>query len=135
MGTATGERSNRRGVGRSPHGVQPQNGVWYHFAAEPDTPEALALVARLPDPIPWPDGLAPAPVTIDPQPLDTDPLPTADVLVVTYTVAEGEALADVLAPGQPTTSWIRYRNGWAELKKSVQPGAPSLARDQAGCGP
>ena len=111
----------------------PKTASGYHFAAEPDTPEALALVARLqPDPIPWPDGLAPAPVTIDPPPLDTDPLPTADVLVVTYTVAEGEALADVLAPGQPTTSWTRYRNGWAELKTSVQPGAPSLARDQAG---
>lgn len=77
----------------------PKTASGYHFAAEPDTPEALALVAQLqPDPIPWPDSLAPTPVTIDPQPLDTDPLPTADVLVVTYTVAEGEALADVLAP-------------------------------------
>jgi nucleoside phosphorylase len=111
----------------------PKAASGYHFAAEPDTVEARALVARLqPDPIPWPNGLAPTPATIDPPPADTDPLPQADVLIVTYTVAEGEALADVLTPGQPTTAWTSYRNGWAELKKSVQHGAPSLTRDQAG---
>lgn len=38
----------------------------------------------------------------------------------------------MLALGRSTTSWTRYRNGWAELKNSVQHGAPSLGRDQAG---
>jgi hypothetical protein len=45
----------------------PKAASGYHFAAEPDTVEARALVARLqPDPIPWPNGLAPTPATIDP---------------------------------------------------------------------
>lgn len=35
----------------------------------------------------------------DPAPPDTDPPPAAAVLIVTYTVAEAEALADVLSPG------------------------------------
>jgi nucleoside phosphorylase len=111
----------------------PQAASGYHFAAEPGTVEAHALVAGLhPDPIPWPSGLVPTPVNADPPPAETDPLPQVDVLIVTYTVAEGQALADVLTPGYPTTAWTPYRNGWAELKKSVQKGAPSLARDQAG---
>ncbi|SDI86908.1 Phosphorylase superfamily protein [Frankineae bacterium MT45] len=107
----------------------------YRFAVAPDTEQAQALVAALhPDPIPWPAGFAPMPMTLNPPPADTDPLPKADALIVTYTVAEGEALADVLTPGRPTAAWTRYRNGWDELKKSVQKGAPSLmpGKDQAG---
>jgi nucleoside phosphorylase len=123
------------GVALARHVIEfdPHAASGYHFAAEPNTAEAHALVAGLhPDPIPWPAGLAPIPVSIDPPPAETDPLPQVDVLIVTYTVAEGHALADVLAPGYPTTAWTSYRNGWDELKKSVQQGAPSLRSDQAG---
>jgi hypothetical protein len=38
---------------------------------------------------------------LDPPPAPGDPLPAADVLVVTWTIAETEALADVFTPGQP----------------------------------
>ena len=127
--------SDPTGVGLARHVIEfdPQVASGYHFAAEPNTAEAHALVAGLhPDPIPWPSGLAPAPVGITPAPAETDPLPRADVLIVTYTVAEGHALADVLTPGHPTTAWVAYRNGWDELKKSVQQGAPSLKSDRAG---
>lgn len=113
----------------------PKSASSYRFAAEPSTAQAHALVEVVQaDPIPWPAGLAPTPVTLNPAPADTDPLPAADALIVTYTVAEGEALADVLDPGHPTTTWTSYRNGWTELKKSVQKGAPSLesGRDRAG---
>jgi nucleoside phosphorylase len=123
------------GVALAHHVIEfdPHAASGYHFAAEPNTAEAHALVAGLhPDPIPWPSGLAPTPVSIDPPPAETDPLPQADVLIVTYTVAEGQALADVLTPGHPTTAWTSYRNGWDELKKSLQQGAPSLRSDRAG---
>lgn len=105
----------------------PRAASHYKFAAEPGSSEAEALAAALkPDPIPWPDDLAPAIITITPAPAGTDPLPEAAVLIVTYTVAEGYALADVLTPGLDTSAWTPCRNGWDELKKTVKKGAPSL---------
>ncbi|MGI3781291.1 MAG: hypothetical protein ACRYG2_11005, partial [Janthinobacterium lividum] len=107
----------------------------YLFAATPASAPALAMAAKVlaPDPIPWPDGLAPTPTRPTRKPGTTVPLPQADVLVVTYTVAEALALADVLTPGWAVDDWLRYRNGWQQLKKTVAPGrAPSLERDQAG---
>lgn len=79
-------------------------------------PEKLA-------PIPWPAGLEPtlhgghAPPEI----------PEADVLVVTYTAAEGQALADVLTPGHPSSSWAKYVEGWASYEPELTDRSP--ARD------
>src|SRR4051812_38908900 len=104
----------------------------YTFAAPPGTAEAASLAAALkPDPIPWPVGLAPAPTLSSSAPSADQPLPPADVLVVTYTVAEGYAVADVLTPGRPTSHWTDYRHKWAEIKKTVKEGAPSLHVDRA----
>ncbi len=76
--------------------------------------------------LPFPSGYAPRPL----KAVQTDenaPLPQADALVVTYTVAEGYALADVLTPGLNTTDWTKYKNGWSELKAQiVGDRAPSL---------
>lgn len=83
------------------------------------------------DPIPWPGDYSPAWKLIEGV-TDTDPLPHADVLVVTYTVAEGQALADVLTPGHPSSSWTPYRNGWGALKARVGPHGPSHHSDRAG---
>jgi len=58
-----------------------------------------------PDPQPWGAGEAPGPL---------DPLPEADVLVVTWTVAEHEAVADVLTPGHPRNTWARYARRYNE---------------------
>jgi nucleoside phosphorylase len=58
--------------------------------------------------IPFPEGLAPQPQPIEPVPPRDAPLPQADVVVVTWTVAELNALADVLTPGHPRTHWYRY---------------------------
>lgn len=66
-------------------------------------------------PLPWPAGLAPKPGHYNATPLTA--LPKADVLVVTWTAAEWQALADVLTPGHPTTSWLRYAENW----KSFEP--------------
>lgn len=57
--------------------------------------------------IPWPDNLAPT--VVDPQPHNP---PKADVLVVTYTAAEAQALGDVLSDGIPSKSWTKYTTGW-----------------------
>lgn len=110
----------------------PRAAAHYRFAAGPESAAAQSLAASFhADPIPWPRGLAPTPVHPDPLPADTDPLPTADALVVTYTVAEAYAAADVLTPGLPTSGWTDYRHNWAEIKKTVKQGAPSLHDDRA----
>ena len=103
----------------------PRSAAHYEYAAAADSPEADALAASVHiNPITWPDGLAP-------HPQDTTveagaPLPKADVLVVTYTVAEGYALADVLTPGIDTNAWHPYTHNWADLRKLVGPDGPSL---------
>jgi nucleoside phosphorylase len=52
--------------------------------------------------------------------------------VVTYTMAEGACLADVLTPGHPSTDWTSYQNGWGDLRPLVGPDGPSLKSDRAG---
>ncbi len=81
-----------------------------------------------PAPIPWPDGLAPRGAAYGGA--ADDPLPSADVLVVTWTAAEGEALADVLTPGMPSTSWKPYSHLWSSYVPQLTERSP--ARD-AGC--
>jgi len=112
----------------------PRQPSGYVFAASPSSERAIELAEPLsPTPIPWPHGLAPAPMQPDPAPPDTDPLPSADVLVVTYTVAEGYALADILTPGWDTTRWTAYRNGWAGVRAMITGHrAPALHYRRAG---
>lgn len=79
--------------------------------------------------LPWPDGLAPQPQPWGPGevPGRDDPLPRADVLVVTWTVAEHEALADVLTPGHARNTWARYaRNFDDHYVPQIRNGAPAL---------
>lgn len=99
---------------------------------DPDQPERrlvpdepLLPVIHL-DPIPWPAGLAPTPITGEPAPKQAHPLPKVDVVVVTWTVAEAKALADVLTPGIPSTSWTPYRHQWASYVPKIRKGAPAL---------
>lgn len=66
------------------------------------------------EPIPWPDGLAPT----KPTEIPTE-LPQADVLVVTYTAAEAQALADVLTPGHPSSAWAKYTTNWTEYESQL----------------
>jgi nucleoside phosphorylase len=79
-------------------------------------------------PIQWPDGLAPRGA---PYNLAADqPLPRADVVVVTWTVAEGQALADVLTPGLPSVSWKPYAHQWSSYEPQLTSRSPAR---QAGC--
>ena len=83
--------------------------------------------------IPFPDGLAPIPQPIDPPPAPDDPLSPADVLVVTWTVAEVNALADVLTPDHGRDSWYRYARGFEEkYRDKIRRGAPALKAGRLG---
>ena len=64
--------------------------------------------------IPWPGGRTPTKPTSVPA-----ELPEADILVWTYTRAEGEALADVFTPGHPLSAWVPYTTGWAEYESQL----------------
>lgn len=83
--------------------------------------------------IPFPRGLAPNPQPIDPVPDPGDVLPQADVVVITWTVAELNALADVLTPGYPRRRWYRYnRNFESQYLDKIREGAPARAARRLG---
>jgi nucleoside phosphorylase len=94
-------------------------------------PEAAAAPAGLS--IEWPAGLAPIPQppTVPPDP--EGPLPTADVLVVTWTAAEHKALADVLTPGHTSRNWLPYRHRFTDtFLPQIRTGAPARAAGRLG---
>ena len=102
--------------------------------AEPDAllqsaPEVLTLLQTQHDLHDlFPAGLAPEPTLLDPAPASDAPLPRADYLVVTWTVAELSALADVLTPGISRTSWHPYdRNFATDYLPKIRSGAPARA--------
>lgn len=108
----------------------------YGLSAEdlgPRLDPATTAAALLDLGLPWPAGTAPQPKAITPEPDRNDPLPQADVLVVTWTVAEVEALADVLTPGIGRNSWYRYaRRFESHYVPQIRGGAPALAAKRLG---
>src|SRR5215208_56829 len=88
------------------------------------------VISQVPDPLDlqdrYPDGLAPNPEDPDPQWVLSDPLPQADVLVITWTIAEQRALADVLTPGFSRARWTRYNRRFEEhYRPLIRRGAPA----------
>jgi nucleoside phosphorylase len=76
--------------------------------------------------LPWPATLTPTPAELAVEPDPADPLPRADVLVVTWTIAEMLALADVLTPGvNPRTRWYRYDRFFDSYRPKIRAGAPA----------
>ncbi len=75
-------------------------------------PETMAARRRLH--LPFPDGLAPVPLELPEVPDPDEPLPRSDILVITWTVAENNGLADVLTPGFSRKKWYRYRHRFDE---------------------
>lgn len=82
----------------------------------------------------YPAGLKPTALPINPKPDKSAPLPKADIVVVTWTVAEAEALADVFtcpfhrpSGSNPTQNdWYPYdRNFTTLFKDQIRRGAPS----------
>lgn len=101
---------------------------------EPDlsiAPAEAALTADLA--IPFPPGLAPVPQPPPTPAAPGDPLPHADVLVVTWTVAEQNALADVFTPGYARLRWPRYNRNFAtDYADDIRRGAPAAASQRLG---
>jgi len=93
-------------------------------------PPGAGLTADLA--IPFPDDLAPVPQPIDPPPSPSAELPRADVLVVTWTVDEVQALADVLTPGFGRDRWYRYDRKFAQYDPQIRRGAPAKIAKRLG---
>jgi hypothetical protein len=82
--------------------------------------------------VPWPRNLAPK---TGPQPRANpgDPLPAADVLVVTWTVDEGHALSRVLTPGKDShNDYVPYTQNFSSIAKKMRPGCPALLAKRLG---
>src|SRR5215472_11088257 len=75
--------------------------------------------------IPWPKGLAPTTDKII-RKGKGGRLPTADVLVVTWTVDEGHALSRVLTPGKDSRNdYVPYTHNYATISKKMRNGCPA----------
>jgi nucleoside phosphorylase len=81
-------------------------------------------------PIPWPDGLAPTVAAHSGS--DADALPKADVLIVTWTEAEFQALADVLTPGCPSTEWTHYAKNFSAYLPQLTDRSPAKEAQRLG---
>src|SRR5262250_2731051 len=82
--------------------------------------------------VPWPSKMAP---TTDGtvRTGSAGRLPTADVLVVTWTVDEGHALSRVLTPGKDSRNDYRsYTHNFASITKKMQRGCPALKAKRLG---
>lgn len=101
------------------------------LALKPEPGATATLTADLS--IPFPDGLAPVPQPLSPSPSPSDPLPEVDVIVVTWTVAEANALADVLTPERGRNSWYRYARDFdSKYRDKIRPGAPAQKAQRLG---
>jgi nucleoside phosphorylase len=107
-------------------------------AAWPAPPPTLSAYV----PVAWPAGFEPQPATQLPS---GESLPECDVLMVTWTVEEGRALARVLTPGcesiLPTKSepakpgviyWKPYTKNYAEIAADMNPGCPAREKQRLG---
>jgi hypothetical protein len=73
----------------------------------------LSPSAQLPAAPSWPEGGAPTAVPLTPAPAETDDLTRFegyDAVVVTWTSAEASALAALMTPSHPTSTWYEYRH-------------------------
>ena len=97
-------------------------------------PLAAVMKAAAHAPIPWPAGQGPVPQPPPAPPAADAPLPRCDAIVVTWTVEEAKALADVLTPGYPSkTAWFPYAHLFAaDYVPLIRKGAPSLEANRLG---
>lgn len=80
----------------------------------------------------WLDGLEPRPAA-SLQANSDDPLPRADVLLVTWTVDEGHALSRVLTPGKDSRNdYIHYTHNFATISQKMRRGCPARELNRLG---
>ena len=90
-------------------------------------PTAAAKLA-----IPFPAGLEPTPTALSATPPLDAALPSADVVVVTWTVDETRALSDVLTPGVSKDHWYRYAHNFSQFAPKIRSSAPARAAQRLG---
>ncbi|MEU5160938.1 hypothetical protein AB0G74_15205 [Streptomyces sp. NPDC020875] len=94
-------------------------------------PDGAVLAADLG--LVFPDGLAPVPQPFDTVPPTDAPLPHADIVVITWTVAEQNALADVFTRGFGRLKWYRYTRRFEEhYRPLIRRSAPAFAAGRLG---
>ncbi|HVV49358.1 MAG TPA: hypothetical protein VHO06_06860 [Polyangia bacterium] len=82
--------------------------------------------------IPWPKGKAPVAAPRVPG-RGSGPLPTADILLVTWTADEGHALSRVLTPGfDSRDDWKPYTHHFSSISKRMRKGCPALQAGRLG---
>jgi len=82
--------------------------------------------------IPWPSGLEPK-TDSTPRSGSGGKLPTADILVVTWTVDEGHALSRVLTPGEDSRNdYHSYTNNFESISKKMRNGCPAMQAKRLG---
>jgi hypothetical protein len=82
--------------------------------------------------IDWPKGLAPK-TTATLTAAKDDPLPSADVLVVTWTVDEGHALSRVLTPGKDSRNdYLSYTHNFSAISQDMRAGCPAKQAQRLG---
>jgi uridine phosphorylase len=92
------------------------------------------------DPIPWPAGKAPSAAAMPKAPAAADPLPKADIVLVTWTAAEANAMANVLTPGyvampashSKDNGWYAYASNWKKFLPNLRKGSPALESKDLG---
>jgi purine-nucleoside phosphorylase len=96
--------------------------------------QPAAMMPAALKPIQWPSGGKPSPTPLASAPAPNKTLPQADILIVTWTVAEALALSDVLTPGfRSKTDWYHYAHNWtSHFKPIIKGGAPSLQANRLG---
>ncbi len=82
--------------------------------------------------ISFPDGLAPAAAALNPAPSPRRSLPRADVVVLTWTIDEVEALAQVLTPGVRVRSWHPYARNFVAYAPKIRARAPAAMSRRLG---
>jgi len=92
---------------------------------------AIPVMAAPKPPIPFPSLAPRLPPSVQHR-LQPTRLPKADVVVVTWTVDEAHALADVLTPGTTREHWYPYSRNFAHYDPLIRNGAPSKKAKRLG---
>jgi nucleoside phosphorylase len=73
----------------------------------------------------YPEGLGPQPASSTEKRDPAEPLPQADVIVITWTADEADALARVFTPHVNREHWHPYAHNFDTFKPQIRKGAPA----------
>jgi hypothetical protein len=92
----------------------------------------LNQAARTRPAIAFPAGLAPVMEPVDPAHDPNSPLPRADVVVITWTVAELAGMAKVFCPGHSAAKWAHYTHNFDSFAPHIRAHAPAATSKRLG---